>query len=434
MTSKLYCKFATMATILFVAFLHFGCSDLSHPVESTPTPSEYEYNYWLLKKTYLFEDELKDLDSDGDSVQALYKVLKDPYTRYVAPSNSESVNITLNTSIVQGDVGLEYFLDAKATHPLFIYRVYQESPAGRAGVPRYGNIIEINGVDLIMNGPYASAMSVYNTYDSVLTYNKEINLTVVHNLDTLHFSMIKEDVYAPTIFIDTVSGVTVISITGFKNTTIDKNKGTYGELKAYLDSTSNEKNPRVLNLLDNPGGHVSQCIQMADLFVSKGPLSTRSWRAFNAYGEALWRDTTLFAKAGDAGENRPFVLLVNKNSASCAEIFAAAVTEGADIPVVGETSFGKGIGQSTWQTIDKGIAIITNLEFLTPKGNSYHKKGIVPDYTCDSNNVSMQCGAEWAKKIFGSATDLKKKASNSTEILPVRRKNNDIGGAYMEGN
>lgn len=432
MTSSFYSKTAILATMFFVAFLFYGCSDFLHPVESTPTPTEYQFNYWLLQKTYLFEDELPGLDPDGESVETLYGQLKDPYTRYYPPSKSENASISINTSIAPGDVGMEYYLVLNTTHPLFVSRVYPNSPASKAGVPRYGNIIEINGIDLVTQETNPDVQSVYSKYNSELTRSKEVSLTVVNGQDTLYFTMTKEDVYAPTVFIDTVDGIPVISLTAFKPTTIDQSNGSLGELKAYLDSTQEDTKPRVINLLNNPGGHVNQCVAMADLFVSKGPLSTKSWFSFNGWGEREKHSSTVDAKAGDAGEGRPFVLLINGSSASCAEIFTAAVAEGANIPVVGQTSFGKGIGQTTWNTIDSGLAVITNLEFLTPKGNSYHRKGIVPDYTCDVK-ASLQCGVDWAKKIYGYETDLKKKASNLIEIESIRRTQDTIGGAYIDG-
>ncbi|MCQ2091502.1 MAG: S41 family peptidase [Fibrobacter sp.] len=438
MTSKFSKKTALTAAMFFVAFLLFGCSDFFHPVESTPTPTEYQYNYWLLKRTYLYESDLDTLDADGDKVENLYKALSDPYTRYVPPSKSEQTSISMNTSIVQGDVGMEYLLDASTAtlsangnHPLFIYRVYEKSPAAEAGFPRYGNIIEVNGVDLVLSPDDPTGYSVYNTYDSVLTYNKEIAYTIVFAQDTIRDTLTKTDIYAPTVFLDTVDGITVISITGFKQTTINQTSGSLGELKAYLDSTRAETNVRILNLMNNPGGHVNQCIPMADLFVSSGVLSSRYWKAFDASGKSLTLSRTIYAQNGDAGENRKFVLLVNESSASCAEIFAASVSEGANIPVIGKTSFGKGIGQTTWTTIENGMAIITNLEFLTPKGNSYHRKGIVPDYVCEGK-ASVSCAVTLIKNNFDKATALKKRAPKLDEFVALKRGVSSFGGAFIE--
>lgn len=434
MTSKFVKELALTAAIFFVAFFQCGCSDYWHPVQSTPSPTEYQFNYWLLEKTYLFEDELGDLESEGDSVQFLYNTLKDPFTRYVGPSKSESANISLNTSIVQGDIGLEYAWRSGVNHPLTAYRVYPESPAGNAGVPRFSQIFSINGIELHREA-FNSLDDLYSTYKSVLDTNKEITLVVITNEiepDTLSLTMEKRDVYAPTVFVDTISGTTVISITEFKQTTINQTEGSLGELRAYLDSTTSQTEPRIIDIRNNPGGHVSQCVDMADLFISSGNISTRTWRAFDANGDTKKSKVTKVAKSGDSGEKLPFVVYQNAHSASCAEIFAAAISEGANIPVVGETSYGKGIGQTTWQTPAKGIAIITNLEFLTPKGNSYHKKGVVPSYLCQETN-SITCAVDAINKHYGKANSFKKKSFNEEVFIPISRNTELMAGAYLEG-
>jgi C-terminal processing protease CtpA/Prc len=135
------------------------------------------------------------------------------------------------------------------------------------------------------------------------------------------------------------------------------------------------------------------------------------------------------AQSGDAGEKGKFVALVNKNSASCAEIFAAAIQEGAGIPIAGTATYGKGIGQSTWKTPAGGLAIITNLEFLTPKGNSYHKIGISPDYTCES--ATFQCGFDAIQKFHGKKS--KKSVGSLLEAKKFIRQKAVTEGALMPG-
>ena len=434
--------------VLFATLINFcGCSDFWEPVESTPEPTEYSYNYWLLDRTFLFRDELKGIPAEGDSVTDLYKAVKsiDPFTRYYPPSNSESASIAINTSIVRGDVGMEYYLKPSQNHPLCVFRVYPESPAGRAGVPRHSCIEKINGTELKHDpADPSNARRVNTVYDSILVRNKNISLTLLVGPDTLPSSppdtlrleMTKEDVYAPTIFIDTIftddqHGTTVVTITEFKQTTANKTLGTFGELKAYLDSTQNSREPRLLDLRGNPGGHVSQCVAMADLFVKSGIISTRSWRTFKPDGTSTQKFNSTVAVPGDAGEGHDFMVLVNGGSASCAEIFTAAIAEGAGIPVVGSTTYGKGIGQTTWSTPASGLAVITNLEFLTPKGNSYHKKGIVPEIQCGSE-PALTCGINALQKRYGKQS-AKKKVTQilEEEIIPIR-KSFPVEGAFIE--
>lgn len=419
--------FSFFIGMLIIANL-WGCGDFMHPVESTPAPTEYTYNYWLLERTYLFEEELGKLEPEGDSVQTLYEVLDDPFTRYVAPSKSEQTSISINTSIVPGSLGMEYVLYANQPYPLRIKRVYPNGPAGRAGIRRWGYITEVNGKSLLQTETF-SYSAAYNTYDSILNYNKSIELKVAYEDDTLSYKMEKEDVYAPTVFVDTtIDGTIVVTITEFKQTTADKEKGSYGELKAYLDSTRNYSKPRILDLRNNPGGHVTQCVNMADLFIKSGPISTRSWRTFNGDGTPVKKSNTSNAISGDAGEEGKFLALVNGGSASCAEIFTAAIAEGAGIPVAGDTTYGKGIGQTTWNTMAGGLAIITNLEFLTPKGNSYHKIGIIPDYPCQS--VDLNCGMKALEKYYGKKfSDPEDDKVSKKAISPSKP---SIGGAFIE--
>ena len=411
----------------FISSLVFltACSDFFEPVESTPEPTEYSYNYWLLKQTYLFEDELPQLDENGDSVQELYNKLSDPVTRYIPPSKSEATITHINTSIVPGDVGMEYEKFPQKEYPLVIYRVYPEGPAGRAGIKRYGNIMNANGVDIV-------GENAFEVYDSILTYSKDISLTVAYTSDTISYNLTKEDVYAPTIFLDTLNGIPIITITSFKLNTADQKNGSFGELKTYLDSTQNTTEPRLINLRNNPGGHVSHCIAMADLFIKEGILSTRTSRDLSVEGKTIYRKNSQKAKAGDSGEKGKFVLLVNKGSASCSEIFAAALQEAANIPVAGETTYGKGIGQSTWKTMDGGLAIITNWEFLTPKGNSYHKKGVVPDYPCES--ATLSCGIKAIQNYYGTAPLLKSRSGIFDQEPSVLRRYKFEGGSIENSN
>ena len=419
---------ASTASVL-IAFFLAACSDFFEPVDSTSTPTEYTYNYWLLQRTYLFEDELPLLDEQGDSVSELYNKLSDPFTRYVPPAKSEETITHINTSIVPGDVGMEYTLFTQMEHPLVIYRVYPESPAGRAGIKRYGNILNVNGVEI-------TGANAFDTYNSILAQNKEVSITVESLGDTTIYKLTKEDVYAPTVFIDTLSGVQIITITSFKLNTANRTEGTFGELKAYLDSTKNTTEPRIIDLRNNPGGHVNHCTSMAGLFVPEDSIvSTRYWRSFGADGKPVYNKLSILADSSGSGRNGKFLMLVNRNSASCAEIFAVALQEGANIPIAGERSYGKGIGQSTWKTMAGGLSLITNLEFLTPKGNSYNKIGLFPDYPCES--ATLQCGFDALEAKYGSKSKkaaLKKSAASSYASDPkVLRRYKDFGGAIMNG-
>lgn len=413
---------------LHIAFLSFfllaACGDFMEPVESTPEPTAYEFNYWLLKQTYLYEEDLENLPIEGDSIPLLYSSLNDKYTRYYPPSKSESAESHMNTSIVEGDLGMEYmsvYVEGESSvYPILITRVYEDSPAGRAKVPRYGRIISAN--DTSLDGPNAKAV-----YDSIVAYSAEVSLVVLYNDSLLHYDLTKETIYAPTVFLDTLSNITFISITEFKASTANREQGTLGELQAYLDSTKDESSPRVLDLRYNPGGLINQCIPAADLFVKEGPLSIRHIVTLSPDGKRSHTYKTTDAESGGPGENGKFILLANSGSASCAEIFIAAVKEQGKVPLVGETTFGKGIGQSQWKTMEGGLAVITNLEFYTPNGNAYNKKGISPDIECPEG-ASRTCALDAISSLYGS-NHIKKASAHPTPEIQPRKATYYPGGA-----
>lgn len=79
----------------------------------------------------------------------------------------------------------------------------------------------------------------------------------------------------------------------------------------------------------------------------------------------------------------PSVVLVDKGSASASEIFAGAVSESADVPLVGTKTFGKGTVQTISQYSDGSEVKLTIKKWLTPKKEWIHEKGITPNYEVD---------------------------------------------------
>ena len=84
LTSSLSALLFCLCTLVLLT----GCSDFIHPVKSTPEPTEYSFNYWLLQNIYLYEDELPNLPKEGDSVQILYQTLQDRFTTSNAKSKA----------------------------------------------------------------------------------------------------------------------------------------------------------------------------------------------------------------------------------------------------------------------------------------------------------------------------------------------------------
>ncbi|WP_425147150.1 S41 family peptidase [Deinococcus sp.] len=128
----------------------------------------------------------------------------------------------------------------------------------------------------------------------------------------------------------------------------------------------------ILDLRDNGGGLLNSGIFVADQFLQSGPIVSvrdRSGKT-QVIGEGKKEASDYTGK---------LVVLVNKNSASASEIVAGALQDTKRAQIVGEQSFGKGVGQQVVSTLDGGRVAIVNFTWITPSGHEIQKKGITPD-------------------------------------------------------
>jgi carboxyl-terminal processing protease len=125
----------------------------------------------------------------------------------------------------------------------------------------------------------------------------------------------------------------------------------------------------VIDLRNNPGGMMDQCIQVADMLLPEAMITYTKDK--NGQEETYNSD--------EHCTDLPFVLLVNGNSASAAEIVAAAVKDNGG-KLVGEKTFGKGVIQGTIDLQDGSAMSLTIMEYFSPDGNKIHKKGVAPSH------------------------------------------------------
>ena len=131
----------------------------------------------------------------------------------------------------------------------------------------------------------------------------------------------------------------------------------------------------ILDLRDNPGGLLTQAAAVADLFLTAGPIVSTATRrggdgaAIPTRSLTAKADGTIFEPAAD----KPVAVLVNRMSASAAEIVAAALQDNKRAVVVGERSYGKGSVQKVFP-LSAGAAVkLTTEIWLTPAGKNIHR-------------------------------------------------------------
>jgi carboxyl-terminal processing protease len=128
----------------------------------------------------------------------------------------------------------------------------------------------------------------------------------------------------------------------------------------------------VLDLRNNPGGLVDQAVAVADLFLSEGVIVTTEGRSHR---------NVEVQKAHEKGTEPgyPLMVLVNKGTASAAEIVAGALQDNGRATILGTQTFGKGSVQSIYE-LDGGSALkLTTARYYTPRHRSIQELGITPD-------------------------------------------------------
>jgi carboxyl-terminal processing protease len=148
-------------------------------------------------------------------------------------------------------------------------------------------------------------------------------------------------------------------------------EGAHGELRDEIERLySRGANGLVLDLRGNGGGLLDEAVLTASVFIEDGVIVSTSGRT---------QAETDYEAVGGALDPQPTVVLIDRNTASAAEILAAALSERGLATLVGTRSFGKGTFQEVIELDQGGALDLTVGEYLTSDGKSLAGKGIRPD-------------------------------------------------------
>lgn len=153
------------------------------------------------------------------------------------------------------------------------------------------------------------------------------------------------------------------------------NSETTESLKREINDAQSEIGPRlqgyIIDLRQNPGGLLNQAVSMSNLFLNEG-------RIVSTHGRHPDSHQYFEASDGDITEGKPIVALVDGNSASAAEIVAAALQDNGRAVVVGSNSYGKGTVQTVLPMPNQGEITLTWARFHAPSGYTLHHLGVLP--------------------------------------------------------
>ena len=289
----------------------------------------------------------------------------DPHSNYLDPKQLNEFQTTMKGEEF-GGLGLEVMQEGgliKVVSPI------DETPAARAGLMSNDVIVKID--DTAVDG-----LSLKEAVDRMRGVAKTaVRLTVERGSshETKVFTIIREIIHVQPVRSHVESGdIGYIRITQFNQQTYDSLRAALAKFKSTLGS--DKLKGYIIDLRNNPGGLLTQSIEVVNTFVSSGEIVSTRGRTADQY-------QSYSARSGyDVSEGKPVVVLINGGSASASEIVSGALQELHRAKLIGTRSFGKGSVQTVLPLGDEGALKLTTARYYTPSGRSIQAKGIEPDY------------------------------------------------------
>jgi carboxyl-terminal processing protease len=354
----------------------------------------------LYEKIDLFGEVLekikKDYVDDVDQVEimdsAINGVLQslDPYSAYMSPELFKEMQT--DTSGKFGGLGIEIGMEAgvvKVISPI------DGTPAAKAGIKAGDFIVKIG--DKQVQGK--SLMEAVKLMRGAV--GTSINLTIRRKgvKKPLEFKITRKIVEVQSVNSKIISNEKNLGYIRLKSFNENSDKQILISLKKF------EKNKNikgyVLDLRNNPGGLLSQAINITDFFLNDGEIVSTK-------GRDVSETRKFFARSGDQTNGKPLVVLINNGSASASEIFAGALKDHKRAIILGESSYGKGSVQSIIPLSNGGGMRLTISKYYLPSGKSISEVGVTPDIFVEETGDDFKIDSlkdnqlNYAIKLFNS--------------------------------
>lgn len=303
-------------------------------------------------------------------VGAMVASLNDPYSHYYDPAAYRAFLQQSNPHL--SGVGIDVLPNPRG---LSVVGVFPGSPAARAGVQRGDLIVAVNGLAL------AGHSADYDSHLIRGPAGTKVSLTVMRGRSRLTFSIVRARLAVPVASGDIVTyrGVRIGDV---RLTTFSSGSGAQlrGDVAKVLHQHAQAL---ILDLRENGGGLLDEAVNVASIFIADGTIVSTRGRS---------QPSQVYTAKGNAIAPRiPMVVLVDRGTASAAEIVTGALKDRGRAEVVGTRTYGKGVFQEILPVLGGGALDITVGEYFTPNGQNLggggvkQGRGIKPDVYATDN-------------------------------------------------
>ena len=378
-----------MKKIIFLSFLFFNLN-FNYSYSNNELYNKIDLFGEVLEK--IKKDYVDDVDQSKMMESAINGVLQslDPYSAYMSPELFKEMQTDTRGEF--GGLGIEIGMEAgvvKVISPI------DDTPAEQAGIKAGDYIVKI-GNDQVQG---KSLMEAVKLMRGPIGTSVELTVRRKNVKKPLTFNISRR----------------IIEIKSVSSKILGNNKNLgYIRLKSFNQNSDKqfleiikkfEKNEKVkgyiLDLRNNPGGLLTQAINITGFFLDDGEIvSTKGRKASET--------RKFFAKKGDAIKGKPVIVLINNGSASASEIFAGALKDHKRAIILGENSYGKGSVQSIIPLRNGGGMRLTISKYYLPSGKSISEVGVTPDIFVEEAGSNFKINSEndnqlsYALKLFNS--------------------------------
>jgi len=344
------------------------CVKADNPARQTQRDYYEDFEKLAIILRHVTQRYVSDVDADAlfEGMARGMLTQLDPYCTYIPPRLQDDFEKDVHGRF--GGIGIRIGL---RNNMLTVISPLEGTPAFRAGVMSGDAIIKIEGES-------TEGITLTEAVERLTGEpGTKVTITVVHEGEAVpvDITITRARIIVPTVagyrrangghwdyVVDARSGIGYIRLISFTDDTLAALDGAMKEL------TTQKMRGLILDLRFNPGGKLSTAVQVADRFIEAGVIVTtrgRSGRKLDEYEAA----------AAGTYPDFPVVVLVNRYSASAAEIVAGAVQHHHRAVVLGERTFGKGSVQSVIELGDgRGSLKLTTAEYYLPGGRSINRQ------------------------------------------------------------
>ena len=319
-----------------------------------------------IKKEYV--DDVNQSEAIDSAINGVLQSL-DPYSAYMSPELFE--NMQTDTQGKFGGLGIEIGMESgvvKVISPI------DDTPAAKAGIKAGDYIVKIGKTQVqgkslmeavkLMRGPVGSSieLTIRRKGEKKALIKKVVREIIV--VKSVEAKLLKNK-------------IGYLRLKSFNSNSSD-------QLIKKIDIFENKKaNGYILDLRNNPGGLLTQAINITDFFLDDGEIVSTK-------GRKVFENRRFFAKKGDKLNGKPLIVMINNGSASASEIVAGALKDHKRAIILGEKTYGKGSVQSIIPLSDGGGMRLTVSKYYLPSGESISEIGVEPDIFVEENGSDFQ--------------------------------------------